>query len=167
MKAIYTPHANANFNKVTYDFNLTIKSAVYEGSLIYRLRGAEILDANGNGTGDYNYTTGAAKTIEVASAVNSVKLLADEIMGKTTTGVTYYGEGNAALIQSVSVALVEGDLAEQYLEEVTGSAATGWIIKLKANVTAPAGNSVTCKVRVSVLDQWGKTKTVDVPVTLK
>ena len=38
----------------------------------------------------------------------------------------------------------------------------------KADVTIPAdGKSVTCYVRVSVLDAWGKTKTVDVPVVLK
>ena len=167
MKAIYTPFANPNFNKVEYAFNLTIKSSVYEGSLIYRLRGAAKYDANGNFTG-YNYTTGAAKTINVASTTNFVTLNADEILGTTTTGVTYTGAGNAAIIQTINVALVEGDLAEQYLEAVTGDAANGWKIQVKANVTAPAaGQTVTCKVRVSVLDEWGKVKTVDVPVTLK
>ena len=91
----------------------------------------------------------------------------DEILG-TTTSQTYNGTGNAAIIQGISVALVEGDLAEQYLDPVTGDATNGWKIQVKANVTAPAaGQTVTCKVRVSVLDEWGKTKTVDVPVTLK
>ena len=38
----------------------------------------------------------------------------------------------------------------------------------KANVTIPGdGKTVTCYVRVSVVDEWGKTKTVDVPVVLQ
>ena len=166
LKATYTPYANNNFNKVTYDFNLTIKSSVYEGTLIYRLRGAAKYNAQNQFIG-YNYTTGAAKTINVASTTNYVMLNADEILGTTTTNVTYTGVGNAAIIQNIKVELLKNDIAEQYLEAVTGDATNGWKIQVKANVTAPAGQSVTCKVRVSVLDEWGKTKTVDVPVTLK
>lgn len=94
---------------------------------------------------------------------------ATEIRGVTKTGIIYFGTENLekAHVVSVSVAL-EGDNAKQYLEAVANNFTQDITITPKADVTIPAdGKSVTCYVRVSVLDAWGKTKTVDVPVVLK
>jgi hypothetical protein len=72
-----------------------------------------------------------------------------------------------AYVASVSVAL-EGDAAKQYLDLAGDFTNDDVTITPKANVTIPGdGKTVTCYVRVSVVDEWGKTKTVDVPVVLQ
>ena len=168
LKATYQPLANKNFEAVAYDFNLTIKSAIYEGSLSYVKPTPAAYDENGNVT-SWTYPAGTAKSISVVSENPTTKLTAAEIRGIDIEGKAYNpSDGETAKVQKATIAL-QGDNAKQYLEEeITGSWANGWTIKVKANVTAPAdGQTVTCYVRVSVLDQWGKVKTVDVPVTLK
>ena len=166
LKATFVPYGNKNFAAVPYDFNLTIKSAVYEGVLEY-VKPNEVKDKNGNVTG-YTYTAGVAQSISVVSADPKATLTWREIKGIDKTGVTYFAnEGGTAKINTVSVAL-EGENAKLYLEEPTGDWTNGYTVKVKANVTAPAdGKTVECLVRVNVLDEWGMTKTVDVPVTLK
>ena len=166
LKATYQPNGNKNFEAVSYEFNLTIKSAVYEGSLTY-VKPTAVKDADGKII-DYTYPAGTAKSISVVSENPTAKLTATEIRGIDKTGVAYNPkDGETDKVQVTTVALAD-DTSKQYLEEPTGSWENGWTIKVKANVTAPAdGKTVTCYVRVSVIDQWGKVKTVDVPVTLK
>ena len=162
LKATYAPYNNKNLTATEYDFTLTVKSAVFEGSLDYV---KAVKDNKGNTT----YTTGDPKTIKVAEAGAKAVLKATEIRGVTKTGIIYFGTENLekAHVVSVSVAL-EGDNAKQYLEAVANNFTQDITITPKADVTIPAdGKSVTCYVRVSVLDAWGKTKTVDVPVVLK
>lgn len=157
LKATYTPYGNKNLTATAYDFTLTIKSAVYEGSLDYVKK-----------TTGESYVAGDDKTIKVATVGAKATLKAEEIRGITKTNVTYSAkEYDGAGVASVTVAL-EGDNAKQYLELTGDFAEDNVTITPKANVTIPGdGKSVTCYVRVSVLDKWGKTKTVDVPVVLK
>ena len=166
MKATYQPMANKNFAAATYEYNLTIKSAVYEGSLEY-VKPVANKDEAGNVI-NYTYLAGEAKSISVATENPSTTLKAAEIRGIDKNNVAYQPtDAETDKVQKVTVAL-EGDNAKQYLEAPTGNWTDGWTIKTKANVTIPSdGKTVTCYVRVSVLDQWGMTKTVDVPVTLK
>lgn len=163
LKATYTPYANKNLTATAYDFTLTIKSSVFEGSLDYV---KAVKDSKGNITG---YVAGDNKTINVAAANAKATLKAEEIRGITKTNVIYFGNSNwtNAYVASVSVAL-EGDAAKQYLDLAGDFTNDNVTITPKANVTIPGdGKTVTCYVRVSVVDEWGKTKTVDVPVVLQ
>ena len=158
LKATYTPYGNKNLTATAYDFTLTIKSAVYEGSLDYVKK-----------TTGGSYVAGDDKTIKVATVGAKATLKAEEIRGITKTNVEYFAKGYSAdsAVASVEVAL-EGDNAKQYLDLTGDFTSDNVTITPKANVTIPGdGKSVTCYVRVSVVDKWGKTKTVDVPVVLK
>ena len=157
LKATYTPYANKNLTATAYDFTLTIKSSVFEGSLNYVKKVKN------------EYVTGDNKTINVAAANAKATLKAEEIRGITKTNVIYFGNSHLtdAYVASVSVAL-EGDAAKQYLDLAGDFTNDDVTITPKANVTIPGdGKTVTCYVRVSVVDEWGKTKTVDVPVVLQ
>ncbi len=157
LKATYTPYANKNLTATAYDFTLTIKSSVFEGSLNYVKKVKN------------EYVTGDNKTINVAAANAKATLKAEEIRGITKTNVIYFGNSHltGAYVASVSVAL-EGDAAKQYLDLAGDFTNDDVTITPKANVTIPGdGKTVTCYVRVSVVDEWGKTKTVDVPVVLQ
>ena len=157
LKATYTPYANKNLTATAYDFTLTIKSSVFEGSLNYVKKVKN------------EYVTGDNKTINVAAANAKATLKAEEIRGITKTNVIYFGNSRLtdAYVASVSVAL-EGDAAKQYLDLAGDFTNDDVTITPKANVTIPGdGKTVTCYVRVSVVDEWGKTKTVDVPVVLQ
>ena len=168
LKATYTPYGNKNLTATEYDFDLTIKSAVYEGSLDY-VKKVEILGSDGKGTGRYNYVVGDAKTINVATVGAKATLKAEEIRGITKTAVEYFADNDATNAHIVSItAALEGDNANQYLDLIGDFENDNITTTPKANVTIPGdGKSVTCYVRVSVLDEWGKTKTVDVPVVLQ
>ena len=167
LKATYTPYANKNLTATAYDFTLTIKSSVFEGSLNYVKK---VVTKNDQGEIiKTEYVTGDNKTINVAAANAKATLKAEEIRGITKTNVIYSGNSNwtNAYVASVSVAL-EGDAAKQYLDLAGDFTDNDVTITPKANVTIPGdGKTVTCYVRVSVVDEWGKTKTVDVPVVLQ
>lgn len=168
LKVTYTPYANKNLTAIEYAYNLTIKSAVFEGSLDYV---KEVRDNKGNFVG---YAAGDAKEIAVADKDAKQTLDGGEIRGVTATNVVYFGNSNAdaynkaGIKQAISVALDE--TAQQYLEIARPSFWDGDLDKItitpKAEVTAPA-TSLTCNIVVSVVDEWGKTKTVNVPVVLK
>lgn len=167
LKAIYTPYANKNLTATAYDFTLTIKSSVFEGSLNYVKK--VVTKNDEDEIIKTEYVAGDNKTINVAAANAKATLKAEEIRGITKTNVIYFGNSNLtnAYVASVSVAL-EGDAAKQYLDLAGDFTNDDVTITPKANVTIPGdGKTVTCYVRVSVVDEWGKTKTVDVPVVLQ
>ena len=131
-----------------------------------------------NADGVWNgYAAGAIKEIDGG---NTATLNLFEILGKDVYGKSYNNvlKGNSMFTDSriarVDVVLAD-DNAKEYLA-LSGAATTGdnagnviaWdgtaiTISKKAPETAIV-TPPTCTVQVQVVDQWGKTKTVDVQV---
>lgn len=136
LKAIYTPYANKNLTATAYDFTLTIKSSVFEGSLNYAKK--VVTKNDEDEIIKTEYVAGDNKTINVAAANAKATLKAEEIRGITKTNVIYFGNSNLtnAYVASVSVAL-EGDAAKQYLDLAGDFTNDDVTITPKANVTIP------------------------------
>lgn len=159
LKAIYTPYGNTYLTVVEYDFTLTIKSAVFEGTLDYVKYDTKAK----------KYVAGTPKEISVADEEAKITLKGDEIRGVTKTNVEYLGNSEAdkftkAGVETVSIAL--DDTAKKYLNISAADFTNEITLTPIADVTAPA-TTLTCNIVVSVVDEWGKTKTVNVPVVLK
>ena len=167
LKATYTPYGNKNLAAATYDFSVTVKSPVYEGSLEY-VKAVESDDA------PTIYVAGDTKTIKAGAPAT---LKADEIRGVTMEGAVYsakstadeeFGSGTHAAANVVSVTATLGGDAKDYLT-LSGEdfASDNVTVALQSGISIPSGTTINGYVRVSVVDKWGKTKTVDVPVVLK
>ena len=112
---------------------------------------------------------GTPKEISVADEEAKITLKGDEIRGVTKTNVEYLGNSEAdkftkAGVETVSIAL--DDTAKKYLNISAADFTNEITLTPIADVTAPA-TTLTCNIVVSVVDEWGKTKTVNVPVVLK
>lgn len=115
------------------------------------------------------YVAGTPKEISVADEEAKITLKGDEIRGVTKTNVEYFGNSEAekftkAGVDNVSIAL--DDTAKKYLNISAANFTNEITLTPIADVTAPA-TTLTCNIVVSVVDEWGKTKTVNVPVVLK
>ena len=141
---------------VTYTFNLTVKSEIFEGTLEY-VTPHEVKNNSGVVTG-YTYTEGKTKEINGAA----VTLTENEIMAKDVYGKTYDITTDTRLVVADVKPILADDNAKQYLK-ISGDWTTGWTIE-KASENTAIVTPPTCRVQVQVVDQWGKTKTVDVLV---
>ena len=151
----YVPFGNTNLAPVVYTFNLTVKSEIFEGTLEYvkatykTVNGAEVFD---------KYVAGDVKEINGAA----VKLTKDEILAKDVYGIEYDITTDDRLVLADVKPVLADDNAKQYLK-ISGDWTNGWTIAKASDNTAIV-TPPTCTVQVQVVDQWGKTKTVDVQV---
>ena len=169
LKATYTPYGNKNLAAATYDFSVTVKSPVYEGSLEY----VKKVTTGAGSSASTTYVAGDTKTVKAGAPAT---LKADEIRGVTMEGKVYsgksaeiedFGSGTHEAANVVSVKVALGGDAKDYLT-LSGEDFTSEItISLQGGISIPSGTTINGYVRVSVVDKWGKTKTVDVPVVLK
>lgn len=151
----YVPFDNTNLAPVVYTFNLTVKSEIFEGTLEYvkatykTVNGAEVFD---------KYVAGDVKEINGAA----VTLTKDEILAKDVYGIAYDITTDDRLVLDDVKLVLADDNANQYLK-ISGDWTNGWTIAKASHNTAIV-TPPTCTVQVQVVDQWGKTKTVDVQV---
>lgn len=145
----YVPFGNENLTPVVYSFNLTVKSEIFEGTLKY-------IKTTKDKDGKAVVSDGTTKEINGSA----VTLTQDEILAKDVYGEEYDITDNPRVAESKAVLADEN--ANQYLK-ISGDWENGWIIAKKSDNTAIV-TPPTCTVQVQVVDQWGKTKTVDVLV---
>ena len=162
--ATYIPFGNRKVSTEVNQFDLTIKSPLYEGEITYVARGG-----NGAITG-----VGADKSVDGGT---DATLKLNEIVAEDVFGVEYAFEGQNkdSRVVSYQVYLAD-DNAKEYLafKDADGALLTGETttfvggaditIAKKAAQTAVV-NRTPCQIRVRVTDQWGRT-TVSAPVTV-
>ena len=150
----YVPFGNENLTPVVYTFNLTVKSEVFEGTLEYvkatykTVDGAQVFD---------KYVAGDTKVING----NTVELKLSEILAKDVYAKTYDITSDVRVKEAKAVLFDEN--AKTYLK-ITGDWTNGYVIE-KAQAATAVQNPQECTIQVQVEDQWGKTKTVNVPVS--
>ena len=169
LKATYTPYGNKNLTAATYDFSVTVKSPVYEGSLEY----VKKVTTGAGSSASTTYVAGDEKTVKAGAPAT---LKADEIRGVTMEGAVYsakaaaitdFGSGTHAAANVVSATPTLGGDAKDYLTLTGDFASDNVTVALQSGISIPSGTTINGYVRISVVDKWGKTKTVDVPVVLK
>ena len=161
--ATLAPYGNEHIEATEYVFNLTVKSAIAEGS----------------------FTTTASKTIETSKGVT---FGANEFNGTDVYGDKFYVASvygydaengvytNTAVANKDSrIAKVEvlaaDDNATDYLtftqfESKPGTAADSFTVTRKASVQQLV-NDTTCKLKVRITDNWGVRSEAEVTVVLK
>ena len=152
----YAPFGNPRLNAIVDEFNLTIKSEIFEGNFEY----AKKIDDKVIGTKDNPFEVDGGRSIDI---------LESEFKKEDVYGATYDFDNDR--INKVEVVLAD-DNAKTYL-----TAATSFIDVtedeevLDRKVTISKNPSATgivtppvCKVDVKITDKWGKTKTTSIYV---
>ena len=152
----YAPFGNSRLNAIVDEFNLTIKSEIFEGNFEY----AKKIDDKVMGTKDNPFEVDGGRSIDI---------LESEFKKEDVYGATYDFDNDR--INKVEVVLAD-DNAKTYL-----TAATSFIDVtegeevLDRKVTISKNPSATgivtppvCKVDVKITDKWGKTKTTSIYV---
>ena len=162
MKAVYTVFGNAHIAKVVDEFNLTVKSEIFEGTL------EASADASVSGQVK-DVMKVDMKNITAKDVYGVAYNLADTYVWNATTE-TYDKKAADDRIASVVLKLAD-DNAEQYLAEpsaikVNEEGTPYFEVKSLSDQTA-LQSDVVCKLELQVTDVWGKTKTTEITVTLK
>ena len=153
----YAPFGNPRLNAIVDEFNLTIKSEIFEGNFEY----AKKIDDKVMGTKDNPFEVDGGRSIDI---------LESEFKKEDVYGATYKFDDDR--IVKVEVALADKN-AETYLA-VSDNKFTGVESedgKKDNKVTISKNPSATgivtppvCKVDVKITDRWGKTKTTSIYV---
>ena len=153
----YAPFGNPRLNAIVDEFNLTIKSEIFEGNFEY----AKKIDDKVIGTKDNPFEVDGGRSIDI---------LESEFKKEDVYGATYKFDDDR--IVKVEVALADKN-AETYLA-VSDNKFTGVESedgKKDNKVTISKNPSATgivtppvCKVDVKITDKWGKTKTTSIYV---
>ena len=153
----YAPFGNPRLNAIVDEFNLTIKSEIFEGNFEYAKKiGDKVI-----GTKDNPFEVDGGRSIDI---------LESEFKKEDVYGATYKFDDDR--IVKVEVALADKN-AETYLA-VSDNKFTGVESedgKKDNKVTISKNPSATgivtppvCKVDVKITDKWGKTKTTSIYV---
>ena len=153
----YAPFGNPRLNAIVDEFNLTIKSEIFEGNFEY----AKKIDDKVIGTKDNPFEVDGGRSIDI---------LESEFKKEDVYGAIYKFDDDR--IVKVEVALADKN-AETYLA-VSDNKFTGVESedgKKDNKVTISKNPSATgivtppvCKVDVKITDKWGKTKTTSIYV---
>ncbi|MEW9604630.1 PL29 family lyase N-terminal domain-containing protein [Bacteroides sp. L008] len=152
----YAPFGNSRLNAIVDEFNLTIKSEIFEGNFEY----AKKIDDKVIGTKDNPFEVDGGRSIDI---------LESEFKKEDVYGATYDFDNDR--INKVEVVLAD-DNAKTYLTAATSFAdVTEGEEVLDRKVTISKNPSATgivtppvCKVDVKITDKWGKTKTTSIYV---
>ena len=152
----YAPFGNPRLNAIVDEFNLTIKSEIFEGNFEY----AKKIDDKVIGTKDNPFEVDGGRSIDI---------LESEFKKEDVYGATYDFDNDR--INKVEVVLAD-DNAKTYLTAATSftDVIEGEEV-LDRKVTISKNPSATgivtppvCKVDVKITDKWGKTKTTSIYV---
>ena len=152
----YAPFGNPRLNAIVDEFNLTIKSEIFEGNFEY----AKKIDDKVIGTKDNPFEVDGGRSIDI---------LESEFKKEDVYGATYDFDNDR--INKVEVILAD-DNAKTYLTAATSfTDVTEGEEVLDKKVTISKNPSATgivtppvCKVDVKITDKWGKTKTTSIYV---
>ena len=161
--AALAPYGNEHIQKTEYVFNLTVKSAIAEGS----------------------FTTSATKTIETSKGVTfgANEFNGTDVYGDKFYVASVYGyDAEKAAYTTTAIAnkdsriakvevMAADDNATDYLsftqfESKPGTAADSFTVTRKAGLQQLV-NDTTCKLKVRITDMWGVRSEAEVTVVLK
>ena len=152
----YAPFGNPRLNAIVDEFNLTIKSEIFEGNFEY----AKKIDDKVIGTKDNPFEVDGGRSIDI---------LESEFKKEDVYGATYDFDNDR--INKVEVVLAD-DNAKTYLTAATsfinvteGEEVLDRKVTISKNLSATGiVTPPVCKVDVKITDKWGKTKTTSIYV---
>lgn len=174
----YYPNGNTSVNPISYEFGVTIKSIVAEGTMKY-VKPTITYDNGGNIT---NVTYADGETVEVVGAdaptIDLIKNFSCKdannaefhlVAGTDNWGatVTTWPKNTATTLQTNYATVLGTEVEDALKPYVTATVAGGKIKFERVDNTVVIVNPVSGKVALTVTDNWGRTTKVEVPVTVK
>ena len=137
----YRPFGNQNLDATTDEITVEVRSQIYDGTIAYE-----------------------GKALSVSNGIDATLKLSD-ILFKDQAGKEYAITGNKkdARVVSYTVAL-DGENAKKYLSLSGNTFGADGNLTISRKDDTVIVNAQDCKVKVSVVDVWGQTKTYDITV---
>jgi len=160
----HTPWGNEHIEATVYEFDVTVKSPIYEGTLT----------SNASKTIDENETEYFTVSEFTGKDVYGNSYVLGNVYAYDATNKVYNYSSTTAKLDTdriVAVSVDGDDNADKYLTygtsftKVDGFGAD--VLSVQRKPDQQLQSDVTCTLTVLVLDQWGMIKTQDVTVVLK
>ena len=174
----YYPNGNTSVKAISYEFGVTIKSIIAEGTMKY-VKPTITKDDGGNIT---NVTYADGETVEVVGAdaptidliknftckdANNAEFHLVDGTDNWGSTVTTYPNKTATTLQNNYKTVLGTEVEDALKPYVTATVADGKIKFERVDNTVVIVNPVSGKVALTVTDNWGRTTKVEVPVTVK